>query len=302
MNDSIYLSDLRPIASRPGGLAALKRAILSGREVLCICVIACAYYVGWRDARGLLIAACGEDGPLQPRHMKSGEEFREDTVFVPRSPPQELADAINEKAEVTQARVDWVYEVLVDAYSGYQTGKRLHDQDPAIHDQFIAAFSKLQGAHLVPEATRYSEFNHQGMLLIMAECFPDRDTLVRYLKDPAILRLPELPAALSAPAAGHHDRQTIAAFLSESDRICDRLDQLIWERRDSPDDERLAAEVQELASRLKELASFEAAARSQVAERRKLVSLSEAEEAFRIAEEGLVRFSAASPPRDSSAG
>jgi hypothetical protein len=51
---------------------------------------------------------------------------------------------------------------------------------------------------LLPITTGNAAFNHQGMVLLMERCIPERQRLIDYLRNPAILDVEEICEGLNA--------------------------------------------------------------------------------------------------------
>jgi hypothetical protein len=191
------LVPVRPVVD---GLARLKDDIEAQATVFCICAVARQYHVSAHDAkdtfkraveRNKLVVSRSRDQSLREAIHNSwsplGDEDYEDAIFVPTSSRDH--DAIEVMMRTAHDSVDEAYRLLSLAYPEYHRGKRLADQGGELHGTFVESFRRLQRVGALPSTTGNSAFNHQGMTLLMRDCFKDERALVQHMRDPQALRL-----------------------------------------------------------------------------------------------------------------
>ena len=181
---AITLRDMHAVSPIPNGIERLKAAILTG-GVFSSPLVARDYHVGAWDSVVMLNRAA-ERQLLR----LDGEAWGSTALFLPsRSSQQWGAREVAELVAVTRAAISGVYHLLERAYPTYQRGRRLREQSRGIHDNLLRAFSTLLRAGVLPLTTGCSGYNHEGMVLLMGECFVEESVFVEFLRAPILDRI-----------------------------------------------------------------------------------------------------------------
>ena len=117
---------------------------------------------------------------------------------------------------MVREEVERVHYTLGKVDPSYKPRKGLREQDESFRTRFVWGFRQLRKVGILPSTTGNSTFNHQGMLLLMEQCFTGDDLLVQYLKDPSRLKVtgPRLREHLKT---GRDERLVAELLLSATD-------------------------------------------------------------------------------------
>ncbi len=182
MSTVITIADLLRVPPVISGLDKMKAAIDDASRVWCICAAGRDYHVGAQDAKDTLTRAV-ERGKLRTKDA----ERQDDRIFVPQAGATLDEAAIEELTTAASNEVRNIYALLKRAYPGYDpTVARLREQGERIHDSLITAFRKLAAYYVLPPTVGSSAFNHQGLVMIMRQCFSNEDAFIEYLRNPDI--------------------------------------------------------------------------------------------------------------------
>jgi hypothetical protein len=165
------------------GIDLLKEDIEKQSTVFCICSVARDYHVGAKDSEEIFRRAIERDR----LYTKGGAPDSPETLFIPKHPPLTINGDLEESEARVAADLARAYEILETAFPTYKRGRHLAEQEGRIQDSFRSAFRNLQISGFLPITTGNAAFNHQGIVLLMEQCFPSRQTFVAYLRDPCAL-------------------------------------------------------------------------------------------------------------------
>ncbi len=203
MRKQIIAADLQIVAPVVFGVLRLKTNIREAKQVFCVCAVGRDYHLGAWDASETLRRA--ERRGFLVR-TGSPTNLEEDVLYAPADPSQEYRDQMNRDLDFSHKEILRIHRLFQGVYGLEKRIERLEHLGES-HDTFLEAFVRLLEFGWLPRPLGNAALNHQGMMLIMEQCFTIEGQLVDFLRQPSLLEA-------TAPNGGNSQ----PAFVSRSGR------------------------------------------------------------------------------------